>query len=208
MKIKNAFLFSFLFLYHCSYSQTTSVKIGTQEWATANLNVTTFRNGDTIPEAESKEEWEKASNEGKPAWCYYNGKASNGKKYGKLYNGYAVTDVRSLAPAGWHLAPVYEWITLINFLGGENAAGYKMKNISGWEDNGNGDNHSHFSALPGGFRLNDGTYDEVGKSGYFWPFDLENNMTSMVYNLYSSGSGIIHIKYHKGCGFSCRCMKD
>jgi len=34
-----------------------TVKIGTQVWAIANLNVVTFRNGDTIPEARTNEEW-------------------------------------------------------------------------------------------------------------------------------------------------------
>ena len=34
-----------------------SVKIGTQEWMTTNLNVERFRNGDTIREAKTNEEW-------------------------------------------------------------------------------------------------------------------------------------------------------
>ena len=35
-----------------------SVKIGTQVWATENLNVDRFRNGDPIPQAKTDEEWE------------------------------------------------------------------------------------------------------------------------------------------------------
>src|ERR1041385_7818911 len=45
-----------------------SVKIGTQEWSTKNLNVFTFRNGDTILEAKTDKEWETAGNEGRPVW--------------------------------------------------------------------------------------------------------------------------------------------
>jgi len=76
------------------------VKIGNQTWSKTNLEVKTFRNGDTIPEAKTDEEWQKAAKEGKPAWCYY----KNKKKYGSiLYNWYAVNDSRQLAPEGYHI---------------------------------------------------------------------------------------------------------
>ena len=39
------------------YSQT--VTIGKQTWMTKNLDVTSFRNGDSIPEAKTDEEWKK-----------------------------------------------------------------------------------------------------------------------------------------------------
>jgi uncharacterized protein (TIGR02145 family) len=108
-----------------------SVKIGTQTWMTENLNVSTFRNGDPIPEAKTNEEWEKAGKEGKPAWCYYKNDPKNGAKYGKLYNWYAVNDPRGLAPVGWHIPTDAEWITLENQLGED--AGKKIKSTSGWD---------------------------------------------------------------------------
>ena len=63
----------FLFVFaKCSIDHNyTSVRIGTQEWMTENLNVDEFRNGDPILEAKSESEWKKAGKEGKPAWCYY-----------------------------------------------------------------------------------------------------------------------------------------
>ena len=69
-----------------------TVRIGTQSWAVANLNVTTFRNGDTIPEARTYKEWETAGESRKPAWCYYNNDPVNGPRYGRLYNWYAIND--------------------------------------------------------------------------------------------------------------------
>ena len=68
-----------------------TVVIGSQTWMAENLNASTFRNGDPIPEAKSKEEWEKAVNEKRPAWCYYENRSIqsdpfNGNKYGKLFN--------------------------------------------------------------------------------------------------------------------------
>ena len=108
-----------------------SVKIGTQTWMTENLNVSTFRNGDPIPQAKSNEEWDLADENKQPAWCYYENDPKNGNKYGKLYNWYAVNDPRGLAPAGWHIPTDAEWTTLENQLGDD--AGKKMKSTSGWD---------------------------------------------------------------------------
>ncbi len=108
-----------------------SVKIGNQTWMAENLNVSTFRNGDPIPQAKTNEEWEKAGKDGRPAWCYYENDPKNGAKYGKLYNWHAVNDSRGLAPTGWHIPTDAEWTTLDNQLG--DAAGKKMKSTSGWD---------------------------------------------------------------------------
>ncbi|MGC4021512.1 MAG: FISUMP domain-containing protein [Cyclobacteriaceae bacterium] len=74
----------------CSLSAQTFAVIGNQTWDVKNLSVTTFANGDKIDQAQSDEEWVKAGKEGRPAWCYYEGNAENGKIYGLLYNFYAV----------------------------------------------------------------------------------------------------------------------
>ena len=63
-----------------------SVKIGSQVWMTRNLDVSTFRNGNPIPQAETSEQWKRAYHEGQPAWCSYDNKPENGNKYGKLYS--------------------------------------------------------------------------------------------------------------------------
>ena len=107
------------------------VTIGTQVWTTKNLDVATFRNGDVIPQAKTDEEWEAAVENEQPAWCYYENNTANGTKYGKLYNWYAVSDARGLAPAGWHIPTDEEWEVLENSLGDD--AGKKMKSTSGWE---------------------------------------------------------------------------
>jgi uncharacterized protein (TIGR02145 family) len=108
------------------------IKIDSQIWMNQNLNVNTFRNGEPIPHAKSKDEWIKAVEKKQPAWCYYENDPKNGAKYGKLYNWYAVNDPRGLAPAGWHVPSDAEWTKLENFLGTD--AGKKMKITSGWND--------------------------------------------------------------------------
>ena len=62
-----------------------SVRVGEQEWMVDNLNVSTFRNGDTIPEAKTNKEWDAAEEAGKPAFCYYDNDPANGDVYGRLY---------------------------------------------------------------------------------------------------------------------------
>ncbi|MBM3455250.1 MAG: hypothetical protein FJX80_08895 [Bacteroidetes bacterium] len=167
-----------------------SVKIGTQTWMAENLNVATFRNGDSIPQAKTNEEWEKAGENQQPAWCYYNNDPANGEKYGKLYNWYAVNDKRGLAPVGFHIPSDAEWTKLTDFLGGEGVAGTKMKNTSGWAQNGNGTNESGFSGLPGGGRGANGAFGVVGLGGGWWS-STENGVGSAWdrYLYYNDGSG-------------------
>ena len=75
-----------------------TVVIGSQTWTTINLNVTHFRNGDIIPEAKTEMDWLLANENKQPAWCYYQNKTKFGKKFGKLYNGFALIDERGIAP--------------------------------------------------------------------------------------------------------------
>ncbi len=214
-----------------------SVEIGTQTWMTENLNVSTFRNGDPIPEAKTNEEWGKAEKEGKPAWCYYNNDPKNGTKYGKLYNWYAVNDPRGLAPTGWHIPTDEEWKKLENYLGED--AGNKMKSSSGWNGygckrceggseqykilcsackgkqenssvsyNGNGTNSSGFSAFPGGSCYFDGDFSWIGKSGSWWSSSEYETNRANYFFLNHDSSGTGRYRDYKFKGFSVRCLRD
>jgi len=69
------------------------------------LNVVAYRNGDTLFHARTHEEWTLAATHHIPAWCYLlqpNGERAPGSY--RLYNGYALTDGRDLAPPSWRLA--------------------------------------------------------------------------------------------------------
>jgi uncharacterized protein (TIGR02145 family) len=195
------------------YSGQT-VKIGTQEWMTKNLDVSTFRNGDPIPEVQEYDEWLKAGENKKPAWCYYDNNPSNGEKYGKLYNWYAVIDPRGLAPVGYHIPKSSEWDELNKHL--QSKAGDKMKTVSGWiyfdsngvEKNCNGTNNSGFSALPGGLRWGNGDFWRIGYLGKWWAiaangsFNLWNPALDYGSGFGTAGSSDI------GQGLSIRCLRD
>jgi uncharacterized protein (TIGR02145 family) len=185
-----------------------SVTIGTQVWMTKNLDVTKFRNGDLIPQAKTNDEWEQAGKNKQPAWCYYANNKKNGKKYGKLYNWYAVSDPRGLAPDGWHVPSDAEWTVLSNYIGGEDVAGKKMKSTSGWEGFDGGTNESGFSGLPGGYRYSFGNFGNLGVSGYWW--SSTEGSPSSAYDLYLDHSlnYLVRSGSVKGGGLSVRCLKD
>lgn len=182
----------------------TSVKIGKQEWLADNLNTSHFRNGDSIPEAETAAAWQQAANAGKPAWCYYDGDSASGRKYHKLYNWYAVMDSRGLAPDGWHIPSSTEWAMLTANLGGENRAGTKMKVSNGWD----GTNESGFAALPGGYRNSGDVFSHKDNIGSWWTA-TETNALNAWSNALGNGSGIVNKSYDdKRAGMSVRCIKN
>ena len=167
-----------------------------------------FRNGDPIPEARSDEEWRKAGQEGKPAWCYYENKIENGNKYGKLYNWYAVTDNRGLAPDGWHVSSDAEWRNTTDFLGGEDAAGTKMKSSNGWIGDGNGTNESGFTGLPAGCRDLNGKFGYIDKIGYWWTSTEKDTTLAWYRCIDQSPYYVYRTNYYKQNGLSVRCIRD
>jgi uncharacterized protein (TIGR02145 family) len=181
------------------------VKIGTQTWTSKNLNISSFRNGDAIPEIKTNEEWKAALEAGKPAWCYYNNDPENGKKYGKLYNWYAVHDPRGLAPAGWHIPSKPEWLVLYTALGGDVVAGGKMKEAgdTNWTTPNTGaTNSSGFTGRPGGYRIRSGIFNNIGKYGLWWSSGNYDAMMSYNFAAIAYGEG------DKDVAISVRCIKD
>jgi len=205
-------LFSLLVLTSCVITAQT-VTIGKQVWMTKNLNVSSFRNGDPIPEAKTEGEWKAYSQAKEPAWCYYDNDSSNGEKYGKLYNWYAVKDKRGLAPAGYHIPTDKEWTVLTNYLGGVEIAGAKMKSSQGWGvKDGNGTNSSGFSGLPGGDRRDDGSFLGIGNYGGWWSSSegSAGNAWCRTLGWHSGGVGRSDFGkvYGKVIGWSVRCLRD
>jgi uncharacterized protein (TIGR02145 family) len=181
--------------------------LGTQIWAEKNLNVNTFRNGDTIPEAKTNKEWVTAAEAGKPAWCYYNNDPSIGLLYGKLYNWYAVNDPRGLAPKGWTIPTDADWSKLVNFLGGQTLAGIKMKSTARWNEGNNGSNDSGFNGFPEGYRVENGSFTNIGSVGIWWS-STEVNPLSAVDRYLSQNNSLGSGTSPKKRGESVRCIKE
>jgi len=143
-------------------STTTTIYIPTVnfcgiEIATKNLNVSTYKNGDVIPQVTDPVAW---ANLTTGAWCYYNNDVTNQLVYGKLYNWYAVNDPRGLAPNGYHVPSNAEIQAIAACIGAENTGG-KMKEIgtSHWAaPNTDATNSTGFTGLPGGYRYAQTTF--------------------------------------------------
>ncbi len=181
------------------------VTIGTQAWTSKNLDVATYRNGDVIPQVKEASAWASLTT---GAWCYYDNDASNGPKYGKLYNWYAVNDPRGLAPKGFHIPSDAEWTVLTDYLGGAAAVGTKMKSSSGWYENGNGTNSSGFAGFPGGARDDDGTFGNIGRIGFWWSASEDNSYNAWYRYLYGNNGDVYRFNYYKQNAFSVRCLGD
>jgi len=183
-----------------------SVTICNQTWMQKNLDVTTYRNGEMIPEVQDATTW---ANLTTGAWCYYENNTANGPVYGKLYNWYAVNDPRGLAPAGWHVASDAEWTILSDCLGGESVTGGKIKEAgtTHWlSPNTGASNSSGFTGVPGGFR--GGTFLNISLYGYWW-CAVENSTGAWTRLLsYNNNSLGRYGTSDKQLGFSVRCVKN
>jgi uncharacterized protein (TIGR02145 family) len=183
----------------------SQVQIGNQIWMTKNLNVERYRNGDIIPQVQNPNQW---SNLTTGAWCYYANQTSNGRVYGKLYNGYAILDPRGIAPEGWHVPSNSEIDTLLTFLDWN--AGGKLKSTLLWNPpNLGADNSTRFSALPSGGRTSfSGEFFYINFAGYFWTSTPISSTNMNHLALYSDQDDYIHSSFIKGYGLSVRCIKD
>ena len=216
MKINDKRIYFFIALFTFIFSNRISaqnpVKIGNQTWMSENLNVDAFLNGDQIKEAKTARKWKKMARKHKPAWCYYENKTVNGNVYGRLYNWYAVNDSRGLVPCGWHVSTDKEWAELVEFCGGEDVAGIKLKSVKGWKEHvnnlSNGNNKSGFNGLPGGYRFSNGDFFYKGNFGYWWTSTQENEEKAYSRDQGFDKSSVGKESSEKAYGMSVRCIKD
>lgn len=182
------------------------VKIGNQEWLGSNLNVRHYRNGEALPNGLVAANTRKAG-----AWTYYGNSEDLGLIYGKLYNSYAVHDPRGLAPEGWHVATLDDWLELIEFCGGADVAGGMLKGTGTdlWVSPNTGATDMYgFNALPGSYGAYSFYY--LGEYASFWTSSLEPGASRGTYNfwLYHNKNKIEQDWDFGGSGYSVRCVRD
>ncbi len=77
---------TFMFLTDTNAQFNKEVKIGKQAWTSKNLDICTIQNVDAILDENSKEDWRKARNSIKLAYCYYEYDANTGKSTASFTN--------------------------------------------------------------------------------------------------------------------------
>jgi uncharacterized protein (TIGR02145 family) len=192
-------------------NQYNVIKIGTQLWTQENLRVTRYANGESIETTNPATKDIRSESTPKYQWAY-EGNNNNIAVYGRLYTWYVITDARGLCPAGWHIPSDAEWSVLGSYLGGDNIAGGKLKEsgTAHWmSPNTAADNSSGFTALPSGFRYNNGTFSDAVISCTFWTSTEYDNESPWLRDLYAiEGYLNKYYGYGKSFGFSVRCIKD
>ena len=187
----------------------TTVTIGTQVWMAENLKTTKYNDGTKIPNVTDNNEWKNLSS---AAYCWYNNDINNGNIYGALYNWHAI-NTGKLCPAGWHVPTDSEWTELIDYLGGKNVAGGKLKetNTTHWKKPNTGaTNETCFTALPGGNHNFNGYFDTIDSYGLWWSVTEYEHLTNNAWyrRIIYNGSNVYRSYGNKDNGFSVRCVRD
>lgn len=168
------------------------------------------------------------------SWCYDNNPA-NCDVYGRLYdwdtfmNGAASSDsvpsgVQGVCPTGWHVPSDEEWKILEGTIDTQYGvgdpewnktvyrgfdAGKHLKSTFGWFDNGNGDNSSGFTTLPGGARNNAGWFNGMPKITKFWSSTESSAISVWSRHLHYSHDNVgRYDNPAKIYGYSARCLQD
>ena len=70
-------------------------------------------------------------------------------------------------------------------------------------------NESGFAGLPGGYRKTSGTFNFIGNEGYWWSSTENNTKNAWLRLLLYNHDNVYRSNlYHKGFGFSVRCLRD
>jgi len=183
-----------------------TVTIGSQVWMAENLRVTRYRNGHPIPKVSNPEVWKNSSI---GALCSYDNNPVNADAYGFLYNWHAIADPQNICPRGWHIPSDEEWTTLELYLE-EDGGKLKEAGTMHWRShNAGATNESGFSGLPGGCRLSNGVFANMGNMGLWWSSDVIYDATYTYHRiLHYANARFNQFFFIKSGGFSVRCIKD
>jgi uncharacterized protein (TIGR02145 family) len=195
-----------------------TIMIGDQIWMAQNLKTKHYNNGDAIPTGLSNYDWQYATSGAVAIYpqdgVFQTTEDAMLKLYGAIYNWHAVRDSRNICPTGWRVASYEEWLTLINYLGGTDYAGGKLKSTGDIESgtgiwyypNSGASNETNFLAVPGGHRNSLGDYYNLGYEANWWTYD-ENDASSGInvrinYNSPSTSLNALN----KNDGHAVRCI--
>ena len=206
-----------------------SLTYGDQVWTVENAEMVTYRDGTSIPEVTDNTAWQNLTT---GAWAYFD----NDPTKPRLYNWFAVMGIhdtdpntpnKEFAPEGWHVPTDAEWTTLENYLIAngynyddtttENKIAKAMASTTGWisstETGAIGkdqslNNDSGFNAFPGGYRNNNGSFNDEGSLAIFWN-STESN-ANLAWNRYLSyySSLLFRGNSNERNGFSVRFVRD
>ena len=126
--------------------------------------------------------------------------------YGLLYNWYAATDVRGVAPDGFRVPLESDFIPLLSIdrVDLKSTRLVSVDGQPGWNDGFEGNNITQWNAFAAGSRVSStGLYNGISFLPYNWASDISNNGFYRAYRVGSIGSYT-----NPREGFSIRCVSD
>jgi len=210
-----------------------TVTIGNQTWMKENLKTTHYQNGDSIYYISDSSYWGRPllldssnaiigyfprgsilihfknpnrANLHPGEYCFYDNNPQHDNVFGRIYNGYVITDERKICPKGFHIPSTQDWDQLFNTLGGFESATKKLRSTKYWKNNENGSDVAGFSLLPSGIRWFNGEFRYLGEGGYYWRLDSYYSEGEIIvfegnsYKAYSDGVSFL--------GAAVRCIKN
>lgn len=191
-----------------------AVIIGGKCWFTRNLSSKRYANNTSIAPAQDSLSWLNAGGSSLPAWCNYRGDDVYGRDFGRSYNWYAANNPANICPAGWHVATLADWQSMIDSLGGNAVAGTKLKldlvSNETWEAPLVANNISGFSAIAVGFReqLSTDFWEGGLTETVFWTSTQANSLNGYAVRLRNDAAGVTITPYPKTRGYNVRCVKN
>ncbi|MFA5973203.1 MAG: FISUMP domain-containing protein [Lentimicrobiaceae bacterium] len=202
--------FNFIECKDASGNYYATVKIGGQIWMAECLRTTKYSSGASIDNVTTPEAWILLTT---GAWCDLDNNTDNAARFGKLYNWFAVNDVRNICPAGWHVPTIEEYGTLSEFLGVDEA-GNKLREtgVVNWapETNADATNETGFSARAGAKCNSSGVFNDYNYNYLWTATELATDATKGTCAFLTGESPILDMTYStsKRNGFSLRCILD
>jgi uncharacterized protein (TIGR02145 family) len=202
------------------------IRIGDQLWSAENLRTTKYNDGTPVA-FDTSATWIETT--GKYCYCNNTADADSIRKFGAIYNWYAV-NTKKLAPAGWHVPTDAEWTKLEKYLviNGYNWDGTTDTSTSnkiaqamaaktdwftsihpgavGYDLPAN--NRSGFSGLPGGDHNNVFGATNIGVVGDWW--SATDSAATLAFHRYLScgADNLYRFGYLKSNGLAVRVVRD
>ena len=186
-----------------------TIVIGNQTWMAENLRVTHYRNGAEIPNITDNEKWGALTT---GAYCNYNNTENLDTiaTYGRLYNWYAVANYQQLAPKGWRVPGIADWLEFIEYLGGDTIASKHLKEVGiyHWVDDFYTDNSSGFTAIPNCRRYLSEDFSGIGSYNVLWTSSEFNETSAGFLYLYNFSTNVNKGTNYKQNGYTIRLIKE
>ena len=181
-----------------------TVKIGNQVWMAENLRTTHYSDGTPVES------------------FVMNQDEANADIYGRLYRwdaalrGSRVRDgevetVQGVSPVGWHIPSDEEWKELIEYLGGEEVAGGKLKEVGNahWsKPNSGAEDESGFTALPTGWFDFSGEFKGFGEKTFLRSSTAPGAGGGFAWELNRSSASFVRVFLHPDDAIPVRCIKN